>query len=153
MALVKRLASLKAHSALAEASEGSIIVAADTTVAIDGLELGKPRDDADARRMLHRLSGRTHQVSTGVCLLLAGPSGAPARAHSFVETTNVEFYELDEATIEAYVASGEPADKAGAYGIQGVGRALVRSISGDYFNVVGLPVARTLRELDALLAD
>lgn len=151
-ALVQRLARLKAHSALAEASRGDVIVAADTTVAIDGLELGKPRDDEDACRMLRRLSGRTHQVSTGVCLLLAGPDGEPVRERSFVETTDVTFYELTDADIDAYVASGEPADKAGAYGIQGAGRALVRGISGDYFNVVGLPVARTLRELAALLS-
>ena len=155
-ALVERLARLKAASALATARPGDLVVAADTTVWIDDADLGKPADGRDAARMLRMLSGRTHHVSTGVCLALAGgPTAvagapAPARSVSFVETTDVTFYELDDADVDAYVATGEPADKAGAYGIQGLGRALVRGIEGDYYNVVGLPVARVLREMDQL---
>ena len=95
--------------------------------------------------MLRDLSGRTHQVATGVCII----SGGTRR--SFVEVTDVTFYELSAAEIETYVASGEPMDKAGAYGIQGVGgRMLVRTINGDFYNVVGLPIARVKRALDAL---
>ena len=123
------------------------MVAADTTVWIDGLELGKPRDDKDARAMLVRLSGRTHHVSTGVCVLAA------ERESSFVETSSVTFFKLSPEQIDAYVRSGEPRDKAGAYGIQGRGRLLVSGIEGDYFNIVGLPVARLARELDALLGE
>lgn len=149
-ALVTRLAHLKAHSALASACEGDIILAADTTVAIHDKELGKPVDEAEACAMLAELSGLTHEVSTGVCLIRAGKQN---QVSSFSETTGVEFYDLAEEDIAAYVATGEPLDKAGAYGIQGLGRALVREIRGDYFNVVGLPVARTLRELARLASS
>ena len=149
-ALVRRLAELKASSACERARGACVIVAADTIVAKDGSSLGKPRDAAQAQAMLSLLSGAAHEVSTGVCLIAVAEEGA-RRTISFVETTSVTFFELATADIEAYVASGEPMDKAGAYGIQGAGRALVRGIEGDYFNVVGLPVARLLRELDALL--
>ena len=95
--------------------------------------------------MLRNLSGRTHQVATGVCIISGG------KRQSFVEVTDVTFYELSDAEIEAYVASSEPMDKAGAYGIQGVGgRMLVRAINGDFYNVVGLPIARVERALNAL---
>lgn len=146
-ALVTRLARLKATSALADAREGDIILAADTTVAIHDKELGKPSGEAEARAMLAELSGLTHEVYTGVCLIR---KGNPNQKVSFSEVTEVEFYDLSEEDIAAYVATGEPLDKAGAYGIQGLGRALVREIRGDYFNVVGLPVAHTLRELARL---
>lgn len=146
-ALVTRLAQLKATSALADAREGDIILAADTTVAIHDKELGKPAGEAEARAMLAELSGLTHEVYTGVYLIR---KGNPNQKVSFSEVTEVEFYDLSEEDIAAYVATGEPLDKAGAYGIQGLGRALVREIRGDYFNVVGLPVAHTLRELARL---
>lgn len=147
--LVERLARMKADAARAAApSADETIVAADTIVWNEaGAVLGKPRDAADARRMLEELSGRTHFVSTGVALV----KGEATR--SFVETTEVEFFELSESEIEDYVASGEPADKAGAYGIQGLGRMLVKGIRGDYYNVVGLPVARLVRELRELGND
>ena len=152
VALVERLARQKAAAVAAQlAPEGPAepLVAADTIVwTDDGAVLGKPADDADAARMLRALSGRTHHVSTGVCLV--APGGG---RRSFVETTDVEFWELTDAQVEAYVASGEPADKAGAYGIQGAGRMLVRAIRGDYENVVGLPVARLVRELAQLLGE
>ena len=151
-ALVERLARLKATSALDDARNGDVVVAADTTVAIGNEDLGKPASDEDARRMLRMLSGATHHVSTGVCLAVAGSTPSTRQAISFVETTEVTFYDLTEPDIDAYVATGEPADKAGAYGIQGLGRALESGIEGDYYNVVGLPVARVLRELSGLLA-
>ena len=144
--LVERLACAKA-AAIASLSiaASQAVVAADTIVAIDNKKLGKPRDAAEACAMLRNLSGRTHQVATGVCIISAG------KRQSFVEVTDVTFYELSDAEIEAYVASGEPMDKAGAYGIQGVGgRMLVRAINGDFYNVVGLPIARVKRTLDAL---
>ncbi len=145
--LVERLAVSKAACIAGSVAEpGELVVAADTIVAIDGELLGKPADAADAHRMLRELSGRTHQVATGVCLTVAGDS---ARApHSFVDVTDVTFYDLTDEEIDAYVASGEPLDKAGAYGIQGVGgRLLVRGIDGDFYNVVGLPIAKTVRAI------
>lgn len=149
--MVRHLAECKAMSALGEKTKpGDVILAADTIVAIDGEELGKPHSEEDAIEMLHALSGRTHEVSTGVCLLSPTRTGGH-RSFSFYETTSVTFYELDDPTIEAYVKTGEPLDKAGAYGIQGLGRTLVRTIEGDYFNVVGLPVAKTMRALEAFV--
>ena len=143
---MRRLSRTKARAvADAHAEPGETVVAADTVVSIDGELLGKPADDADAHRMLRELSGRTHQVATGVCIMAAG---RPQDAESFVEVTDVTFYPLTDEEIDAYIASGEPRDKAGAYGIQGVGgRMLVRRIDGDFYNVVGLPIARVARAL------
>ena len=163
-ALVGRLSAAKAHAVAAvHAEPGDVVVAADTIVTLDGEVLGKPADADDACRMLRELSGRTHQVATGVCLLRAagtdgGDAGATAgenecapREDGFTVVTDVEFYELTEDEIEAYVATGEPFDKAGAYGIQGgAGRLLVRGIRGDFYNVVGLPVAEVVRHLKRL---
>lgn len=151
-ALVERLAGAKARAVARDmAFEGEeLLVAADTIVWDEsGDVLGKPADADDAARMLRLLSGRTHHVSTGVCVGVCYGSGTWLH-RSFVETTDVTFFELTDAQIEAYVQSGEPMDKAGAYGIQGLGRALVSGIVGDYPNVVGLPVGRVLRELGEL---
>lgn len=141
--LVERLARAKAAAVAEEhAEEGEPVVAADTIVALGGELLGKPADEADARRMLHALSGKTHQVATGVCIVRDGS------AESFVDITDVTFYELSHDEIDAYVATGEPMDKAGAYGIQGqYGRMLVEKIDGDFYNVVGLPIAKVVRAL------
>jgi septum formation protein len=122
--------------AVALANGGDWVLAADTVVVLDGDILGKPADAADARRMLMRLSGRAHEVLTAVALL--APDGRIAG--EVLVRTVVDFRPLDAAEIDAYVASGEPADKAGAYGIQGGAAAFVRSVSGSYSNVVGLPV-------------
>ena len=139
--LVERLARAKAEAvSSAHAAPGETVVAADTIVALDGELLGKPADKADARRMLRALSGKTHQVATGVCIAHG------ERIDSFVDITDVTFYELSDAEIDAYVATGEPMDKAGAYGIQGTyGRMLVERIDGDFYNVVGLPIAKVVR--------
>jgi septum formation protein len=120
------------------------VLGADTIVSIDGERFGKPADVEEARYMLRRLSGRTHQVCTGVVVW------SVAGIRSFGETTDVTFYDLDDEEIDAYIRTGEPFDKAGAYGIQGLGAMLVKRVDGDYNNVVGLPLARTLRELAAL---
>ena len=114
----------------------SAVVAADTIVVIDGDILGKPKDAADAAAMLRRLSGREHVVHTAVAVAFAG------RAASGVESTQVWFQPLDERTIAEYVATGEPLDKAGAYGIQGYGAVIVERIAGDYFTVMGLGLGR-----------
>ena len=154
--LVGRLAREKAEAVRAtldRAPADGLLVAADTIVWMGDEALGKPADDEDAAAMLRSLSGRTHHVSTGVCALLLGEGACRQAEGSFVETTDVTFWELTEDQIGAYVATGEPCDKAGAYGIQGTGRLLVRGIAGDYANVVGLPVARLVRELSALAPD
>lgn len=142
-AYVERLARDKAQ-AVSSRHPHAAVLAADTTVVVDGLILGKPIDDADARAMLARLSGRTHEVLTGVALLADG------RVRSAVETTRVHFVQMSEAEIDSYVASREPREKAGAYAIQGLASRFVDRIEGSYSNVVGLPVAlvwRLLREL------
>jgi len=128
------------------ASENILVIGADTLVMLDGKALGKPQDQDDARYMLRLLSGRTHEVVTGCCLILNG------KEHTFEEHTKVTFYDLTEEEISSYINSGEPMDKAGAYGIQGLGCLLVRGIEGDFFNVVGLPVARLYREIQAFEA-
>lgn len=147
-ALVERLAVEKAEHVAAGADAGELVLAADTVVALDGRVLGKPATGEAARAMLASLSGRTHTVATGVALVRAGAT--PQVLARFTDTCEVAFYELTDEEIDAYVASGEPADKAGAYGIQGRGgRLLVRAIHGDFYTVVGLPVARVDRLLRA----
>ncbi len=128
-------------AAVAKKHPDCIVVGADTIVVLDNEIMGKPADRADAKKMITSLSGRTHTVITGVCVMCGGME------ISFAESTGVEFYALTEKEIDAYVATGECDDKAGAYGIQGKGCVLVRGINGDYFNVVGLPIARTSRAI------
>ena len=156
--LVCRLAPEKAEASRTLAAiktlsdPDALLVAADTIVWDDsGHVLGKPADEADARRMLHALSGKTHHVSTGCCAMRLSPTCNALATESFVETTDVEFWDLTDQEISDYISTGEPMDKAGAYGIQGLGRTLVRRIDGDYFTVVGLPVSRLSRVLKALL--
>jgi septum formation protein len=139
-AYVERVARTKA---LAPTRPGQVVLAADTTVVVEGEILAKPADDAEAAAMLRRLSGRTHVVLTGVAVATNGT------VTSSVTATEVRFRVLDDAEIEAYVATGEPHDKAGAYGIQGPAGAFVASIEGSLSNVVGLPLART----GAMLAE
>lgn len=131
-AYVARLAEAKAKAA---AQSGDVVLAADTTVVVDGAILGKPADDEDAMRMLDLLSGRTHEVLTGVCVWHDG------HADVRVATTTVAFRQMTADEIAWYVASGEAADKAGAYGIQGLASRYIADIHGSYSNVVGLPVA------------
>lgn len=129
---------------------GDLIVAADTVVDLDGVAYNKPSDPDDAKRMLRELSGRTHMVHTAFAL--AVPARDDVVEHC--ESTFVTFFPLDEAQIEDYVASKEPMDKAGAYGIQGYGATLVERIEGDFYTVMGFPLARfvhTLRRLGFLL--
>ena len=133
----RRAAEEKALDVAAEVPRDTLVLGADTIVVVDGEILGKPRDAADATRMLRRLSGCTHRVLTGVCLVRS-PERIEALRH---ETTSVTFRGLEEEEIADYVASGEPFDKAGAYGIQGLASKFVTRIEGCYFNVVGLPVA------------
>jgi len=137
----ERLARAKAET-LARDEPVAVVVAADTIVVIDDLILGKPIDADDARRTLRRLAGRTHTVFTAVAVARG------AELVSAVETVSVTFRPLDDAEIDAYVATGEPADKAGSYGIQGFGATIVERIDGDYFAVMGLPIVRLVRLLE-----
>ena len=141
---VEALARRKGEAVQALRPEAPII-AADSVVSIDGLILGKPKDDEAAKATLRRLSGRTHQLVTGVCLLAEG------KRDVFHHVTQVTFYPLTEEEIAEYVALGESRGRAGAYGIEGIGVVLVQSIQGDYPNIVGLPVAETIRRLHKLL--
>ena len=141
---VKRLAREKALAVLATAPADAVVLGADTTVVLGGECLGKPVDAADAQQMLARLSGRVHQVMTGVCVAWrkAEERGERVDFEVGVEVTEVKFAAMSGAEIAAYVATGEPMDKAGAYAIQGVASRWIPRIRGCYFNVVGLPVAR-----------
>jgi septum formation protein len=136
---VRRIADAKATAAAARAP-GRVVLAADTIVVVEGQFLGKPTDEADARAMLRRLSGRVHEVWTGVALLV--PNANPnVRPRTAVLSTAVEFARMSDADIDWYVASREPLDKAGGYAIQGLASRFVTRINGSYSNVVGLPVA------------
>jgi septum formation protein len=136
--LVVRLASAKAATSLARGDAEEVVLAADTEVVLDGQVLGKPRDRDDAARMLRRLAGRSHEVVTGVAVR----RGGTARATRV--TTEVRFRPVSDAEIAWYVATGEPDGKAGAYGLQGAGAALVERIHGSDTNVIGLPLAETI---------
>jgi len=136
---VTRLARGKASEVAARTGGDALVIGADTTVILDGQTLNKPVDAADARRMLRLLSGQTHQVYTGLCLIPVR-DGVTVASQTDHAVTDVTFDTLTDKTIAAYVAGGEPLDKAGAYGIQGKALSFIPSIQGDYFNVVGLPV-------------
>ena len=135
-ALVGRISLEKALAVQAQEGKGPIIIAADTVVALDGAVLGKPADELEAFKMLSTLSGCRHQVYTGLTVLQG------EEQYTVSEETTVTFRELSAEEIDRYVATGEPMDKAGAYGIQGYGALLVEGIQGDYYNVMGLPVCR-----------
>jgi septum formation protein len=140
---VRRLAEEKAFAVAM--APGEVVLGADTTVAIDEHVLEKPRDAADAGRMLALLSGREHEVITGICLR------AESRKIVDVAITRVRFVQLTRDEMETYAASGEPMDKAGGYAIQGLASKFIDRIEGDYFNVVGLPVALVYRRLREIL--
>ena len=131
---VGRVSRAKALAVPAEKED--IVIAADTIVVCEGRVLGKPHDEAEAKAMLRLLSGRDHQVMTGCTVAAHG------MCHTFTEVTDLHFRQLSEKEIERYVASGEPMDKAGAYGIQGGAALFCQKMAGDYYNVMGLPVCR-----------
>ncbi|MBQ8786449.1 MAG: septum formation inhibitor Maf [Oscillospiraceae bacterium] len=125
----------------------SVVIGSDTVVIADGEILGKPVNEADAERMLRKLSGKVHRVVTGVCLACG------KRTFSFSQATDVKFYPLTEEEIRDYIATGDPMDKAGAYGIQSEGCVLIEKIDGDFFTVMGLPVARLKRVLKMFIEN
>ncbi|MDE7251707.1 MAG: Maf family protein [Acetatifactor sp.] len=160
--VVQELSGQKAEAVLAmpQAKESGtdasiLVIGADTIVACDNKILGKPADEEDAKRMLRLLSGRTHEVYTGVTMLFSpqSPADGSVRRHTFFECTKVCFAPMTEAEIAEYVATKDPMDKAGAYGIQGFCARYIKGIEGDYNNVVGLPVGRLYQELKGWLEN
>lgn len=140
--LVMKLALLKANAVYANAEADEVVVGADTIVCIDGKNIGKPADADQARSLLRQLSGRLHRVYTGVAIV------SKERQETFFTQAKVNFMKLDEDLINRYIATGEPFDKAGGYAVQGKGSLLVESIDGDYFGVVGLPIAQLAMRLE-----
>lgn len=141
------LAVKKAMHVCGELSEKAVVIGCDTGVFIDDEMLGKPKDEDDAFSMLKKLQGKDHLVVTGCCIT----DGTHKR--EFSVTSRVFFYPLSDEDIKDYIATGEPMDKAGAYGIQGKGSLLIEKIQGDYFNIVGLPLSALARELKAFLRE
>jgi septum formation protein len=140
--LVKKNAIGKAKE-FANAFPGATILGVDTVVAIHGQILGKPTSQADAVKMLHLISGKTHTVYTATCFVRACPATAAAhKVQTFVDTAEVDFLPMTDKEIHAYVKTGEPMDKAGAYAIQGLGARYIKGIRGDFFTIMGLPVWR-----------
>lgn len=148
--MVKELSRQKARNVFEKLSEKErrefLVIGADTVVSLDGQIMGKPGEEEIAKRMLTALQGRKHQVYTGVTLLWQ-QEDSEIREHSFCEETEVTMFPMTETEIRDYIATGEPMDKAGAYGIQGKGAAYIKCISGDYNNVVGLPIGRLYQEI------
>lgn len=139
-----KMTATKKAAAVAKDFTDCIVIGADTIVVANGRILGKPKDESDAKSMLRMLSGIEHEVITGVCLING------EKTEAFAQISKVKFYDLTDEEITAYVATKEPMDKAGAYGIQGLGCKLVEKIEGDYFNIVGLPVAEVCRRIKNL---
>lgn len=142
--VVAELSRQKAEDIARDAPCGTLVLGADTVVAVDGEILGKPKDREEAFKMIRKLQGRSHQVYTGVTMIC--PQAGERKVSVFVEATQVWVYPMTDQEIESYVSTGEPLDKAGAYGIQGRFAAYIREIHGDYNNVVGLPVGRVCQE-------
>ena len=129
-----------------------VIIAADTVVEVDGVILGKPSDRENAYKMIKLISGRSHNVLTGVTIVIFDSENSP-RKLSFYESTEVEIYSIDEEEINQYIDSAEPYDKAGGYAVQGMFASYVKRLNGDYYNVVGLPISRIIRELKSFGID
>lgn len=147
-AVVMELSRQKAEEIAAAQTEDCIIIGADTVVAKGDKIMGKPKDAADAKQMLRSIADDCHQVYTGVTLIR---TGAHPQSVTFQEKTDVFLYPISDAEADAYIASGDPMDKAGAYGIQGDFAIYVKRIAGDYYNVVGLPIGRVYQELKRML--
>lgn len=146
--VVMELSRQKAQEIAAQRTEECIVIGADTIVAKGETIMGKPKDEKDAYRMLAGISDDCHQVYTGVTIIRTGKQ---TKNITFAEKTDVYLYPMSEAEIRAYIASGDPMDKAGAYGIQGDFAIHVKGIQGDYYNVVGLPIGRVYQELKKLM--
>ena len=147
--VVEELSAQKAFAVYSGTEGDVLVIGADTVVTMADKILGKPANEADAFSMLQMLQAKAHSVYTGVTVYMR--QGTEEKKVTFSECTEVQFYPMTEAEIQGYIATGEPMDKAGAYGIQGIGGRFVEKISGDYNNVVGLPIARLYQELKEYL--
>lgn len=145
-ALVEALSAAKAEDIAERLTKNFVIIGADTVVVKDNSILGKPSDEAEAAKMLQMLQGNRHEVYTGVTLISVSPEGKRL-IDTFHVRTIVDMIPMTAAQIDAYIKTGEPMDKAGAYGIQGRGAAYIQDIAGDYYNVVGLPISTVLARL------
>ncbi len=141
---IQKLAYRKAQKVF-EKHKDAVVIGSDTIVVVDHEVLGKPKMEENAKRMLEKLSGKVHQVITGVCVL------SDEKCETFAVVTDVEFFELSEEVISGYVATKEPLDKAGGYGIQGKGALLIKGIRGDYYSVMGFPISRVNQALNRYL--
>lgn len=150
--LVKELSGRKAEAVAEKLQGAAVIIGADTVVVYQGTVLGKPKDRKDAKRMLTMLSGKVHQVYTGVTLIIKEATGE-SRTVVFAECSEVEVNAMTERQIEAYLDTGEGTDKAGSYAVQGIFAAHIKGIKGDYFNIVGLPVAGIYQRLHEMGID
>lgn len=148
---VLELSSQKAKEVASNSQTGSVILGADTVVVLDGMILGKPKSHGEAYEMVKQIQGRSHQVYTGVTIIVKDESGT--RETGFFVKTDVHVFPMTEEEMRSYAVSEEPMDKAGAYGIQGMFAAYIQGISGDYNNVVGLPVGRVYQELKNLCVN
>lgn len=143
---IEKIAQQKAEPVAVKHPE-AVIISADTIVTLGNKRYGKPKSEEEAKTMLEELSGNTHEVITGVCLYYKG------KVRTFSNVSKVTFYSLTNQEIEDYVASKEPLDKAGAYGIQGLGSLLIKGISGDFYSIMGLPISQLKRELESFLTE
>lgn len=150
--VVMELASQKARDVAKDAAAGTLVIGADTVVAIDGRILGKPKNHEEAAAMVRRLAGRTHQVYTGVCVIVTG-AGDADRERIFFDEADVDVYPMSEDEILAYAESDEPMDKAGAYAVQGFFARYIRGIRGAHANVMGLPVGRLYQEIKKMKTE
>ena len=147
--VVMELAGQKARDVAGEVTPGTLVIGSDTVVAVDGKILGKPRDHEEAAGMIRMIAGRSHQVYTGVCMIVR-ENGREDRIRTFYDETDVEVYDMSEEEILSYARSEEPMDKAGAYAVQGFFARYIRGLRGSYANVMGLPVSRLYQEMKEL---
>ncbi len=147
--VVMELAGQKARDVAGEVTPGTLVIGSDTVVAVDGKILGKPRDHEEAAGMIRMIAGRSHQVYTGVCMIVR-ENGCEDRIRTFYDETDVEVYDMSEEEILSYARSEEPMDKAGAYAVQGFFARYIRGLRGSYANVMGLPVSRLYQEMKEL---
>lgn len=148
--VVMELSRQKAEDVAKNQEAGTLVIGSDTVVAVDGRILGKPHDHKEAEEMIRSIEGRSHQVYTGVCMVLKGTEGEEDRVLTFFDATDVEVYPMTDEEIITYAESQEPMDKAGAYAVQGFFGRYIRGLNGSYANVMGLPISMVYQEMKKL---
>lgn len=145
--VVMELSRQKAEDVAESQKAGTLVIGSDTVVSVDGKILGKPKTHAEAEEMIRSIAGRTHQVYTGVCMVLKAENGAEDTVLNFYDETEVEVYPMSDEEIKAYAESEEPMDKAGSYAVQGVFGRYIKGLKGSYANVMGLPISMVYQEM------